>query len=157
MRVSCTKCLCQELLSRILYVGAPVQDRCTGISLAQDVCVKISAAGSSRTTCAVRISCPSVRMSASGDLPVRISAPRSCGRTTCARSLYADLLRKISASCALHQGPVGPLVQYLCMSGRCLKSPQQRQPQQDPGACRTTCARSVYEDPLCKMSVSRSQ
>ena len=45
-------------------------------------------------------------------LCVRISASGSC-MTPCARSLYADLLRKISLSGCLQQDPVGPLVQDL--------------------------------------------
>ena len=44
-----------------------------------------------------------------------MSASGSC-RTSCARSLYVDLLCKISLSGSLHQDPVvGPLVQDLCM------------------------------------------
>ena len=49
------------------------------------------------------------------DLSVRMFASGSC-RTSCARSLYEDLLCKISLSGSLHQDPVaGPLVQDLCM------------------------------------------
>ena len=48
------------------------------------------------------------------DLSVMMSASGSCG-TSCARSLYVDLLCKISLSGSLHQDPVGPLVQDLCM------------------------------------------
>ena len=87
------------------------------------------------------------------DLFVRISAPRSC-RTTCARFLSADLLRKISVSGSSHQGPVGPLVQDLCMriscAGVCDKI-------SSAGSCRSRCARSVYEDLLCKVVVSPEQ
>ena len=44
-----------------------------------------------------------------------MSASGSC-RTSCARSLYVDLLCKISLSGSLHQDRVvGPLVQDLCM------------------------------------------
>ena len=43
------------------------------------------------------------------DISVMMSASGSC-RTTCARSLYADLLCKISLSGCLQQDPVGPLV-----------------------------------------------
>ena len=84
----------------------------------------------------------SVRMSASG------SCRTSCARTlyvdllskislagylhqdpvgSCARSLYVDLLSKISLAGYLHQDPVGPLVQDLCMKisgARCLRPPQ---------------------------------
>ena len=57
------------------------------------------------------------------DLSVRISASGSC-RTSCARSLYVDLLCKISLSRSLHQDPVvGPLVQDLCMKSEIATSP----------------------------------
>ena len=52
------------------------------------------------------------------DLSVRMSAPGFC-RTACARSLYADLLSKISLSGSLHLDPVIPLVQDLCMRISC--------------------------------------
>ena len=48
------------------------------------------------------------------DLSVMISASES-SRTSCARSLYEDLLSKISLSGCLHQDPVGPLVPDICM------------------------------------------
>ena len=57
---------------------------------------------------------------------VRISAPRSC-MTTCARSLYADFLCKICVSGCLRRDPVGLL-----------------------------CARSLYADLLSKISLSGS-
>ena len=72
----------------------------------QDLSVRISASGSSRTSCA---------RSLVQDLSVLMSASGSC-RTSCARSLYVALLCKISLSGSLHQDPVvGPLVQDLCM------------------------------------------
>ena len=48
------------------------------------------------------------------DLSVMMSASGPCG-TSCARSLSADLLCKISLAGYLRQDPVGPLVQDLCM------------------------------------------
>ena len=66
------------------------------------------------------------------DLSVMMSASGSC-RTSCARSLYEDLLCKISLSGCLHQDPVGPLVQDLSV----------RMPAS--GYRRTSCARSLYE------------
>ena len=42
-------------------------------------------------------------------------SPSGSSRTSCARSLYEDLLCKISLSGCLHQDPVGSLVQELCM------------------------------------------
>ena len=73
----------------------------------------------------VRISC--------AYLCVRTSASGSC-MTTCARSLYADLLCKISLSGCLHQDPVGPLAQDLCTRISCARSLFQ-------DLCRTTCRR----------------
>ena len=137
-------------------VGALVQDRCMRISsvrlLVQDLCMRIS--------CAY--------------LCVRTSASKFC-MTTCARSLYADLLRKISLSGCLHQDPVGPLVQDLCMRiscARCLRFTQQNPAEalvQDRcmriscARClcqdllsRTTCARCLYAGLLSKISLSGS-
>ena len=84
----------------------------------------------------MRASCLAVRMSAPrscrttlrslyADLLPKISAsgsvPRSC-RATCARALSADVLRKTSASRSLHQVPVGPLApDYLCMRISCAR------------------------------------
>ena len=67
-----------------------------------------------------------------------------CMRISCAKSLYADLLSKISLSGSLHQDPVGPLVQDLWLRIFASRS------------CRTSCAKSLYADLLCKMSMSRS-
>ena len=204
MRISCARCLCQDLLSkttcaRSLY--AILYDHLCKISvcgsLAQDLCARIFASGSCRTSCARSLyedllrkvlkissaeSCRSTcarpvyedllcKMSVSRspkilqehlskisvcgslvqDLSVMMFATRSC-RTTCARSLYADLLCKISLSGCVHQDPVGPLVRDLCMKiscAMCLKISSAE-------SCSSTCARSVYEDLLCMMSVSRS-
>ena len=85
------------------------------------------------------------------DLSVMMSASGSC-RTSCARSLYEDLLHKISLSGCLQQDPVGPLVQDL--SGSLVQDLSVRM--SASGSCRTSCARSLYEDLLCKVSVSRS-
>ena len=68
--------------------------------------------------------------------------------TTCARSLYEDLLCKISLSGCLHQDPAGPLVQDLCMRISCARFLCQDL------LSKTTCARSLYADPLCKISLS---
>ena len=54
---------------------------------------------------------------------VKIFSAGSC-RSTCARSLYEDLLCKMFVSGSLHQEPVGPLVQDRCMrffGARCLR------------------------------------
>ena len=68
------------------------------------------------------------------DLSVMMSASGS-SQTSCARSLYVDLLCKISLSGSLHQDPVGPLV-VQDLSVRISAS----------GSCsRTSCARSLYE------------
>ena len=86
------------------------------------------------------------------DLSVMMSASGSC-RMSCARSLHEDLLRKISLSGCLRQDPVGPLLQDLCMDmeiscARLFKISSTE-------SCRSTCARSVYEELLCKISASR--
>ena len=99
-----------------------------------------------------------------------MSASGSC-RTSCARSLYVDLLCKISLPRSLH---------HLCMMTSCPRSLCQDlciRILQDlfckisvcgslvqdlsvmmstSGSCRTSCARSLYEDLLCKISLSRS-
>ena len=62
-----------------------------------------------------------------------LPASRSC-MTTCARSLYADLLCKISLSGCLRQDPVGPLWQDLCTRISCARYLFQDR-------CRTTCRR----------------
>ena len=54
------------------------------------------------------------------DLSVRMSASGSC-RTSCAQSLSADLLCKVSG--CLHQDSLGPLVQDLCMKSEIATSP----------------------------------
>ena len=138
----------------------------------QDICVKISSAGSCRSTCA-RSVCEDLlcKISLSGslhqdhkilsyhlckisvcgplvqDLSVRMSASGSC-MTTCARSLYADLLSKISLSGSLRQDPVEPLVQDLCM--RIVQELFCRI--SAPRSCSgTTCTRSLYADLLRKI------
>ena len=91
-----------------------------------------------------------------------MSASRSC-RTTCARSLslYADLLCKISLSGCLHQDPVGPLGQGLCMRiscAKCLGSPQQNPLEalvQDR-CMRISCARCLCQDLLSRTTCARS-
>ena len=127
----------------------------------QDVCVKIS----------------SVRLLVQ-DLCIRISCAYLCLKTSasgsCMTTLYADLLRKISVSGSWHQCPVGPLVQDFCVRiscTRCLRSPQQNPVgtledrcmrifcvrclcQDLLGFCRSTCARSLSADLLCKISLS---
>ena len=55
------------------------------------------------------------------DLSFMMSSSGSC-RTSCARSLSADLLSKTSLSGCLHQDPVGPLVQGLCLRISCPRS-----------------------------------
>ena len=106
-----------EIVSGSLHQNAVVP-------LLQDVFVRISASAASRPTCGSLVQ----------DLSCRISAPRSCSRTTCARSLCVGLLCEMSVSGGLYQEPLGPLVQ---------------------GPCRNTCAKSVYEDFLCKVFVSK--
>ena len=140
----------------------------------QDLSVRISASGSCRPSCArslyVDLLCkislsgslhqdpvgPLCKISVCGslvqDLSGMMSAPGSC-RTSCARSLYVDLLCKISLSGSLHQDPVGPLVK---ISG-CGSLVQDLSVMMSAsGSCRTSCTRSLYEDLLCKVSVSRS-
>ena len=144
-RFSCARCLRQDLLrgatcARSLYADLlciSIFVRCLRSpqpnpveALAQDRCMRISCA------------CLCVRISASG----------SC-IATCARSLYADLLCKISLSGCLQQDPVGPLAQDLCMRISCAYLCVVFKISAE--SCRSTCARSVYEDLLRKMSASR--
>ena len=77
--------------------------------LVQDVYVKIFLAGSCRSTCTRSVYEDLCKMSGSFT-------------STCARSVYVDLLCKISLSGSLHQDPVGPLVQDLCMRISCPRS-----------------------------------
>ena len=81
-----------------------------------------------------------------------MSASGSC-RTSCARSLYVDLLCKISLSGSLHQDPVGPLVK-ISVCGSLVQDLSVMM--SASGSCRTSCTRSLYEDLLRKVSVSRS-
>ena len=139
-------------------------------SLVQDLSARMSASGSCRTTCArslyegllskislagclhqdpvgplVQVLCmwSSCARSLCHGLCTRILYDHLC-KTTCARFLCAYLLCKISLSGSLHQNPVGPLVQDLCM--RVLMSAS--------GSCRTSCARSLSADLLSKISLS---
>ena len=65
-------------------------------------------------------------------------------RSTGVRSLYEDILCKMSVSRSPQQDPVGLLVQDLSV----------RMPAS--GSCRNTCARSLYADLLRKIPVSGS-
>ena len=153
-RATCARSLYENFLRKVSVsrspqqdpVGALVQDRCIRISCARCLCQDLL--GSCRNTCA-KSACGSLVQ----DLSVRTSASGSC-RITCARSLYADLLHKISASGSLHRGPVGPLAQDLCVRISCARCLVFKISSAE--SCRSTCARSVYQDLLCKMSVSRS-
>ena len=90
----------------------------------------LSASGSCRTSCARSLSADLVQ-----DLSVMMSASGPC-RASCARSLYEDLLSKISLAGCLHQDPVGPLVQDLCMWISCARS-----------FCQDLCIR-LHQDPV---------
>ena len=82
-----------------------------------------------------------------------MSASGSC-RTSCARSLYVDLLCKISLLGSLHPDPLGRLVQDLCnVCGSLVQDLSVRI--SASGSCRTSCARSLYEDLLSKIALSR--
>ena len=126
MRISCARCLCQDLLSkttcaRSLY--AILYDHLCKISvcgsLAQDVvrdlCMRIS--------CALCLRSPqqNPEEALAQDRCMRISCARCLcqdllSRTTCARPLYAALLSKISLSGSLRQDPVvGKFVRDHCM------------------------------------------
>ena len=110
------------------------------------------------------------------DLSVRMSASRSCIRTSCARFLYEDLLCKMSASRCVTISSVGLLVQDLYMRiscAKCVRSPQLNLVgalvqdrcvrifcvrclcQDLLGSSRAFCARSLSADLLCKLSLSR--
>ena len=65
------------------------------------------------------------------DVFVRISAS-AASRTSCARSLYEDLLCKMSESGCLYEEPLGPLVQELCMRISCACARCSRSPPQGP-------------------------
>ena len=94
-RTTCARSLYADLLCEICLSGCLHQDPVG--QFVQDLCMRIFVQ----------------------DLFFRISAPRSCSRTTCARSLYADLLRKISLSGCRQQDPVGPLAQDPCTRISC--------------------------------------
>ena len=152
-RISCARSLCQDICIRV------PEDLLRKISvwgsLAQGVCVKISSAGSCRSMGA--------RSAAYEDLLRTVFAsPQQDYRSTCARSLYADLLRvspcqdlcirilndylrKISVRGSLAQDL---FVSFVRMSA--------------PGSCRTTCARkisvcgSLFQDLSVRISAPRS-
>ena len=65
-------------------------------------------------------------------LCVGVSASGPC-MTTSAKSPYADLVCRTAFSGCLHQDPVGPLVQDLCLRISC--------PTSAPRSCKTTGAR----------------
>ena len=167
VRVSCARCLRQDLLSRSLLdhlykisrsgslqqdpLGPLAQDHCMRTSCARSLYVSLLCISLCQDLC-IRILYDYLRNFSVceplvKDLSIRTFAPRSC-RTTCARSLSANLFVWTFAS-----GPVGPLAQDLA-SGSLVR---------DvcvgisvSGAPRATCARSLYANLLCKMSVSRS-
>ena len=94
------------------------------------------------------------------DLPFRISAPRSCSRKICARSLYEDFLRKMSVSGCLYQEPLGPLVQDHCMRISCARHLCQnlltRILYRQDLCMRISCARYLCQDLLSKTTCARS-
>ena len=115
--------VCEDLLRKMSASRSPQQDPVG--ALAQDQCMRISCA-----RCCVKSQDDPVgplrrQIFVCGPLAqdhsVRMSASRP-GRTTCARSLYVDLLSKISLAGSLHQDPVGPLAQDLCMRISCARS-----------------------------------
>ena len=139
MRIFCAMCLCQALLGSCMTLvqKRSVRTSCPK-SLCPDLCTKILSYHLCKiSVCGSPVQNFSVRMSASG----------SC-RTTCAKSLCADLLSKISLSRCLHQDPVKPFVQDLCIRFSyayfCVRISASR-------SCMTTCARSLCEDLLCQV------
>ena len=153
----CIHCPCacfDQRLSAHLQVRsrgqqAPVRAKVTTVSRhSNEHTVKQSC----MTTCA-----RSVCGSLARNLCVGIFASGSC-RTSCARSLDEDPCCKISLSGCLHQDPVGPLVQDLFMGflaqGQDLLS-RILEKHSSAESCRSTGARLVYEELLCKMFVSR--
>ena len=128
----------------------------------QVVCVKISSAGLLVQDLCMRISCAylCVKASASGscmttcarslyavllrNISVRIFAAGSC-RTTCARSLHQDLLRKISLDLCIRIS-AGPLVEVEpLVQDLCMRI-------SCAYLCQDLCVRISY-DHLCKISV----
>ena len=178
-RTSCARSLYEDLLSRISLSCCLHQDPVG--PLAQDLCLRISCARSLCHDVCIRILWDLLcKISVCGSLvqvlSVMMSASGSC-RTSCARSLSADLLCKISLSGSLHQNPVGPLVQDLCMRIFCPRSlchdvcimvlydllckipgslaQDLSVMMSASGSCRTSCARSLYVNLLCKISLPR--
>ena len=107
------------------------------VPLLQDVCVGMSASGSRGTSCARSLYADLLRK------VFKIFSAESC-RSTCARSVCADLLSKISLSGYLHQDPVIPLGQNLCLRISCARS-----------LCQDVCIR-ILQDLLCKISLCGS-
>ena len=88
MRISCARCLCQDLLSKTTCAR----------SLYADLLRKSSVSGSLHQGPVYRTSC--ARSLYDEDLlrkVFKLSSEESC-RSTCARSVYEDLLRKMSVS-----------------------------------------------------------
>ena len=99
----------------------------------QDVCVKISLAGPGRSTCGRSVYEDLLRK-------VFVSRPpRILGALM--QDRCADLLSKISLSVSLHQDPVVPLAQDLCLRISCARC-----------LCQDVCVR-IPSDHLCKVSV----
>ena len=115
----------------------------------QDVCVKISSAGSGRSTCKISV-CESLVQ----DVCVKISSGRSC-RTTCTISLYASLLC-ISLCEDLCVRILYDLLCKISVCGSLVHISVSGSLHQESGSCMATCARSLYADLLCKISLSGS-
>ena len=154
MRIFCVRCLCQDLLGS-----------CRTRSLSVDLLCKISL---SRCLPQDPVG-PLVQ-----DLSMWISCARSLCQDVCicARFLYEDLCGSIAQDVCVKISSVGLLAQDLCMrtscaylcvgisaSGSSLYADLLRKlslRMSAAGSCRTTCARALHQDLLCKISLSGS-
>ena len=108
----------------------------------QDVCVKIS---SVRLLCAKFLYADLLCLSLCQDLCIRILYDHLCKISVC-RSLVQDLCVRIFASGSCEIFCAKSLYENLFRGVRTISSAE---------SCKSAWARSVYEDFLCQMSVSR--
>ena len=99
---------CPDSLFAIQIIPARDPKQCCGVFLLEIVDAKSVSGSVHQNPVALLLQ----------DVFVRISAS-AASRATCARSLYEDLLCKMSESGRLYEEPLGPLVQELCMRISC--------------------------------------
>ena len=143
MRISCARCLCQDLLGscRSTCARSVYEDFLRKMSLSRSLYADLLCVSLCEDLCNRILYDHSVCGSLAQDLCVRIFASRSCRcmRISCAR-----------CSRSPEENPAGALLQDRCMRIFCVRCLCQNL----LGSCRSTCARSLSADLLCKISLS---